>query len=268
MKLAVSNIAWDTSQNEHVFAHMKQLGFEYLEIAPTKLADQPYTAEGIACSQSFLAHVKESYGIQLASMQAILYGVSDRLFASEQERDRLFDYICQAIDYAQAVGCPHLVFGSPKNRIMEDASQYPLAVEFFTRVADYAQEKGVYFSIEANPALYGTNFINTHKEAFDLVRVVNHPHFGVIVDVGSMIANEETVAFLEEHIQQINHIHISEPYLVPIEQRDLHRDLFALLHRLSYDKVVSIEMQQPEDVQVLLNAMAYVADVKADVKKG
>lgn len=259
MKLAVSNIAWDTSQNEQVFSQMKKLGFDYLEIAPTKLAAQPYTAEGIARSQEFLKQVNENYGIQVASMQAILYGVSDRLFASEDERDRLFAYVCQAMDYAQAVGCPHLVFGSPKNRIIEEPSQYAIALDFFAKVAAYAQEKGVYFSIEANPTLYGTNFINTHQEAFDLVKEINHPNFGVIVDVGSMVANEESVTLLEEYIPYINHLHISEPYLVPVKERELHRDLVSLLTGLGYDKVVSIEMQQPEELQILLDVMTYVS---------
>ena len=41
MKLSISNIAWDKDQNEDVFNLIKQYKFSGIEIAPTKVFENP-----------------------------------------------------------------------------------------------------------------------------------------------------------------------------------------------------------------------------------
>ena len=43
MNLSISNIAWDTLNNEKIYDMLKKYGFKGLEIAPTKImGENPY----------------------------------------------------------------------------------------------------------------------------------------------------------------------------------------------------------------------------------
>ena len=59
----------------------------------------------------------------------------------------------------------------------------------------------------------------------------------------------------------INHVHISEPGLKPIERRSLHQELKELLFAEGYSGFVSIEMGKTEDLSDLENAMRYIGEM-------
>ncbi len=115
--------------------------------------------------------------------------------------------------------------------------------------------------MEANPAIYNTNYINSTSEALDLIRAVGSRGFLLNLDVGTMIQNEEDPAGLEGNVNLINHVHISEPGLKPIEQREIHQDLKRILTDGSYEGFVSIEMGKVEELSVIEEAMRYVRSV-------
>ncbi len=46
-----------------------------------------------------------------------------------------------------------------------------MGVRFFSDCAAYAEQKGVVIEWRLNPALYGTNYLNTTAEALELVRL-------------------------------------------------------------------------------------------------
>ena len=115
MNLAISNLAWNEEQNEEIYLLMKKYGFSGLEIAPTKIfAGEPYSH----CDEAadWAKNLCGCYGFCVPSMQSILYGKTERIFGTEEERKRLSDYTKAAIDFAHAIGCKNLVFGCPKNR--------------------------------------------------------------------------------------------------------------------------------------------------------
>ena len=115
--------------------------------------------------------------------------------------------------------------------------------------------------MEANPAIYGTNYINTTAEALALVKAVNSPGFMLNLDIGTMIENGEDVDVLAGNEAYINHVHVSEPFLKPIELRALHTRLAAFLRAADYRGYVSIEMgRQTGGTSALEAAMAYVRD--------
>ena len=115
MKLSVCNIAWTAEHDAKMYGKMKELGMEGIEIAPTRIfPDVPY--EHLSGAHLFAEQLKKEYGLSVASMQSIWYQRTEKLFGSEAERETLLFYTKQAIDFAEAAGCPNLVFGSPKNR--------------------------------------------------------------------------------------------------------------------------------------------------------
>ena len=135
------------------------------------------------------------------------------------------------------------------------------AVVFFREMGEYAAEHNTVIGMEANPPIYNTNYINDTKAALDLIEKVGSKGFKLNLDVGTMIANEEEVSVLAGREHFINHVHISEPGLKPIEQRWLHKALSELLNDFGYNGFVSIEVGKQENVAELDRMMRYTEEV-------
>ncbi|TEB16170.1 Xylose isomerase-like TIM barrel [Pelotomaculum sp. FP] len=262
MKLSVSNIAWLNIEDNIVYDLMIKYGFAGLEIAPTRLIEKkPYEHKEIA--RRIADSLKQKYGFVISSLQSILFGRNERLFGSDMERKDLMKYLKKAVDFADTVGCGNMVFGSPKNRIIERESDYCIAVAFFREIGEYALQHGTVVSIEANPMIYGTNFINRTDEAFKLVQDVNIEGFRINMDFGTIVENGEDIEKVSTMLDWINHIHISEPYLLRIQRRHEHRVLSKILKQRGFDKFVSIEMKRNEhnNIESLEETLRYIADV-------
>lgn len=262
MKLSISNIAWDSSHDIEVYKLMKKYGFTGLEIAPTRISSQnPYAHTSEA--EELAEELKEAYDIEICSMQSILFGRDEKIFESTRHRQIITDYLMKAINFAAAISCTNLVFGSPKNRNLPSEADYRSAVDFFKLLGDYALKKGTVMSIEANPSIYGTNFINYTLEAVKLVKEVDSEGFKVNLDFGTIIENKENIDEIVNDLEYVNHIHISEPGLLPLSLRDSHKKLAYLLKERLYEGFVSIEMKKSGEQSLLHieNAMSYVAEV-------
>ncbi|MBB5336813.1 sugar phosphate isomerase/epimerase family protein [Pectinatus brassicae] len=259
MKLSISNIAWSSEFDNEIYIFMQNNGFSGLEIAPTRIfPEKPY--ECLTEVEKFSGQIKEKYGIEICSMQSIWYGRTEHLFGSISERQMLIEYTKKAIEFAKVANCKNIVFGSPKNRIMQDASQYEQAVQFFAELGQYAERKHTCVAIEANPAIYGTNFINTTAEAFKLCRDVNSDGIGVNVDLGTIIENKENLQVIFDNIDLVNHIHVSEPYLNIVQKREIHTELSQLLFEKKYNKYISVEMKK-SDIEIIKSVLIYIKSI-------
>ncbi|MCM1182312.1 MAG: sugar phosphate isomerase/epimerase [Roseburia sp.] len=267
MKLSISNIAWAAQADDEVYRLMKEKGYRGLEIAPTRIfPDKPYTLlrEAAAWAEA----LKQEHGFTIPSMQSIWFGRRERLFGSVQERAALAEYTRFAVDFAAAAGCGNLVFGSPKNRALPESADAQLrrqGIEFFREIGDYAAENGTVIGMEANPAIYNTNYINTTAEALALIRETGSAGLLLNLDSGAMIQNAEAVETLEGAAGYIHHVHISEPYLAPIvtsaQRRSFHRELACFLRENGYNGYVSIEMGRVEELSVLEETLGYVKEI-------
>jgi sugar phosphate isomerase/epimerase len=172
----------------------------------------------------------------------------------------LFEYLKQSIDFAVALGCKNLVFGSPKNRNI-NPEQEEIAIEYFSEIGKYATEKNTIFALEPNPIIYGTNFINTTNQALDFVKECNVEGLKVNFDLGTVIYNEEDLSIIENNLQWINHVHISEPYLEIIQKRSLHHELASILRKEGYKNYISIEMKGGSELEEIKDIIEYTQDV-------
>lgn len=262
MKLAISNIAWDAEQDAKMYEKMKRLGYEGLEIAPTRIFPQkPY--ENLEQAVKWQQELALRYGFCVPSMQSIWYGRQEKIFGSDKERQSLLTYTKMAIDFAAAVGCKNLVFGCPRNRAVPKGASSEPGVLFFEELGAYAALKGTAVGMEANPPIYNTNYINDTASALQLIEQVNNKGFCLNLDVGTMICNHESVEVLEGSCSQISHVHISEPGLKLIEQRSLHKELASFLKENTYSGFVSVEMGKQEVFEEALmeEIMCYVKEI-------
>lgn len=259
MKLSISNIAWKADKDSILYEKMQQYGYSGLEIAPTRIfPDQPYNHLKEAAKWAEAIH--KEYGYCISSMQSIWYGKQEKMFGSAEERQILLEYTKNAIDFAEAVGCGNLVFGCPRNRSIPVNGDEEIAVRFFRELGEYAVMHHTVIGMEANPTIYNTNYINETPEALRLIRRVASAGFRLNLDVGTIIQNQETVDMLGDYIEYINHVHISEPELKPIQVRELHKELAKLL-KGRYSGYVSIEMGTMDDLNQIDQIMEYVKEI-------
>lgn len=260
MKLSISNIAWNDDVDEKIYGWMKNYHFSGLEIAPTRIfPERPYDRAIEAAT--WAAKMKTQYGFTIASMQSIWFGRTERIFADQKERKILTEYTKKAIEFAEAVGCKNLVFGCPKNRNITKAEDADIAVGFFRELGEFAKKHDTVIGMEANPTIYNTNFVNDTKSAIDLIKEVNSDGFLLNLDLGTMVQNKEKIEELQGKVSLINHVHISEPWLKPIEKREMHKELKKLLEAEKYAGYISIEMEKVEDIDVLKEKMEYVRSI-------
>ncbi len=257
MKLAVSNIAWGPERDGEIFRLMRDLGYSGLEIAPTRVfPERPY--DRLEEAAAWAGQLRREWGFTVPSMQSIWFGRGERLFGSPEERAALTAYTKRAVDFAAAIGCRNLVFGCPKNRSLPEGADPASAIPFFRELGAYAAERGCVIGMEANPLLYNTNYINGTAAALELIGQVASPGFGLNLDLGTVLANRESLALLRGRVREISHVHISEPGLKPLEDRELHRELRHLLEAEGYAGFVSIEMGRQEELFPLKKAMEAV----------
>ncbi len=258
MKLAISNIAWRPEEAEAAYALLQRLDLHGLEIAPGLLIDgatDPFHPSDAELNSLFAR--LETAGLQLVSMQSLLFGAQDaRLFGDAGQVLRFREGLLRAIHLAGQLRIPNLVVGSPANRVIpahmarQDAMDH--AANLFSGLADTAQAQGCRLAIEPNPAIYGTNFLTHMTDAAAFVRHVAHPAVTLNFDVGALHLNnefEQLEALLAAHLDLVSHVHISEPHLAPVpaDEAKLDRTLRALASA-GWTGWVSIEMRaMPDD---------------------
>ena len=246
MRLAISNIAWDASEDEAVAELLKRYGVDAIDIAPGKYFPDPAKAtdEDIVCVRNWWAE----RGIEITGMQALLFGTSGlNLFASPEVQAAMLQHLTAVCRIGADLGATRLVFGSPKNRDRNgviDERVMEIAIPFFRRLGDIARLHNVMICLEPNPTCYGANFMTTSAETAEVVEQVAHPSIRMQLDTGALTINDEAPAtVLQSSAMLIGHIHASEPDLVPLgDGRTNHTAVAECLKQRLSDHVVSIEM--------------------------
>lgn len=267
MRLSISNIAWDLGEDDLVIPLLKNMGISEIEIAPTKFWERP-----LQITDSEIDRLKREWfekGISFVAMQSLLFGQNHfNMFSANDSRQEMIYYLSGIISLAGKLGVKSLVFGSPKNRKAGSLSykeQMEIAIPFFDRLGNLAENAGVILCIEANPVQYGCDFITNTDEAIALVREVGNPGFRLHLDAGAMALNDEDIYLvIERSMPYLQHFHISEPYLNLVGAgMTKHKQMAQALKTLGYDKWVSIEMKSkllPSNVESVQTAVTYALE--------
>lgn len=253
MKLAISNIAWPTSADAGVADMLVAQGVAGIEIAPTKIWPRPTEATD-AELDSYRAFW-ESRGLPIVAAQSLLFGLPEmKLFADADTRKKTLDYLAAMARVCGRLGAGPLVFGSPKNRqrgAMPADRAWPIAVEFFSELADAAEREGTVIVLEANPPEYGADFITHAAEALAMVRAVNRTGLRLHLDAACMTLAGDDLGIIAESRAELRHFHASEPQLSPLGTGGVvHDSMAAHLRSAVYGGFVSVEMREVEPFRV------------------
>jgi sugar phosphate isomerase/epimerase len=257
MKLAVSNIAWAPSDAPRAYRMLSEHGVCGLEVAPGVLF--PACPDPISPSERDLSTALEAVsraGLTLVSMQAVLYGVAGaELFGPPAARAAFSRGIARATELAGRLGIPNIVIGAPRQRIvpkhMTSDEAADIAASTFSALGDVAASNSVTLALEANPAVYGTNFLVDTQEVHDFVRRLCHRAVRINLDTGAAFHSCQA-NYLTTNAKELSaltsHVHLSEPYLSP-SLADVERvaSITQSLADAGYIGWFSIEMQRSKD---------------------
>lgn len=265
MKLCVSNIAWDSSQDPAAADILSSHGIEAVEIAPTKYWPAPCapTANQLDSCQQFWSEKL----VPIRAMQALLFGMPKLSIFDQAVANETRDYLIHILTLGASLGAQRFVFGSPKNRDrgnLNDTDAIHLATEFFTPIADAAWRLGVVFCIEPNPTVYACNFMTNTEEALAVVKKVDHPALGIHLDTGIMCLNRESAEMsIAAAGNRLCHFHVSEPQLAPVSDEGPvdHALIAQVLRSIDYKGIVSVEMRSAENPAENLERLKIACDV-------
>lgn len=248
MRISISNIAWDAPEDEAVAQCLRAYALDAIDVAPSK-----YFADFAAVRERDLVRVREAWrvrGCDIVGMQSLLYGsVGLNLFGPAEVRARMLDHLDAVCRIGAGLGARRLVFGSPTNRDrsgLDDAQVEAAASGFLRALGEIAAAHEVMICLEPNPTAYGANFMTTSAETAAVVRRVAHPSVRMQLDLGAVSMNgEDLEQVVHDHVPLIGHVHISEPHLRPLQDRDLHARYGAVLREcFAADAVATIEMRR------------------------
>lgn len=246
MRLALSNIAWDVSEDEAVAELLTQYQVDAIDIAPGKYFPTPATA-----TKADIQAVRDWWtdrGIALTGMQALLFGTTGlNVFGDAPTQEKLLTHLDAVCRIAGQLGSTRLVFGSPRNRDrsgLDDEQTLDIATAFFRKLGDVAHRHGVIICLEPNPPCYGANFMTTSAQTAHVVTHVDHPAIRMQLDTGAVCINGEDIAnIVSTYAPLIGHVHISEPDLVPVGDGAAdHAKIYEALQASLPDVLLSLEM--------------------------
>ena len=268
MKLAISNIGWPQERTGEVLSLLNKLNVKGFEIAPTKFWDNPLTVKrnDIHDVRSFI----EAHNLSIVGMHSLFFPRNDLgLFKSLPITEKTVQYMEKLIEICAELGGKTLIFGSPINRKRGDIPwdmAFSEAVDFFSRLSPIAYDQGTCICIEPlGPS--ETDFISTSSEARLLVNAVNHPGFGIQLDVKSLFDSKENIEeSIDKSLPGLKHIHVNDPGLniVGSTGKIDHYLVAKCLKNGNYDKYISIEQKtlpEGDPVQNIRKSVEFVKKV-------
>lgn len=246
MKFSISNIAWDEEEDSSIKKILIDHCIDGVEIAPSKIWKNPIKAKNNDLIEYKKFWCKD--GLNIISLQALLFGRPDLLIFKNNKRRETLDYLKKVIKIGSKLGAKILVFGAPKNRKIHEldtSKANQIAADFFYNLSKFAYEHSLIFCIEPNPIVYDCDFITNTKQGIDLVNEVNHPGFGLHLDsAGMTLSGEDIQDSLKKAIPYLKHFHISSPYLSEIDKISVNHNLFSkILKKNNYQNYLSVEMK-------------------------
>lgn len=261
MKIAISNIAWSPINRIKIYSFLKKNDIKNIEIAPKLFL---YNQKNYLRPNKKLLLTKfkelKKFKLKIVSMQSLFYESKNcELFTSIQKRQNFYNQFKRIIKLAGILKIPNLVFGSPKNRIIPNnvskIKAEKIAIKIFKKLGDYAYKNNTKISIESNPEIYGTNFLNNIYETCDFVKKVNHKSIRIVLDTGELLVNKnfkDIKKIVQLTRKYIYHVHISQPSLKPINNNKMIISVLKELKKINYTRCVSIEMKNPGDAKTSL----------------
>lgn len=213
-KFAICNETFGEQPWEEVCRFVAETGYDGIELAPFTFA--PSVEELGPEARRGIARTARDAGLEVVGLHWLLVSPPGLHINSPDPelRRRTAEYLRALVHFCGDVGGRVMIFGSPKQRWVEEGTPREQAWEWtaeaYRSVMPDAAARGVTLCMEALPPPE-SNFIETAAEAAQMVGSVDHPNFRLMLDVKSMCAEERPVPdIIREFCPLVEHFHAND----------------------------------------------------------
>jgi len=248
MKISVSNITWGSDNFEYFLEFIKQNGSDGVELAPSLIWKDPVKAKLSEIEQ--VRKNIEKKNLDFVGFHSLLYNKPDLLIFNKDTRIQTINYLKGLINICSDLNGKQLIFGSPRNRILNNRSIddcLKQAKDDMFLLSEHAQNKRVFFCIEPLSSLE-TEFLTSIEQGAVFVKKVNHPFFKLHLDTKALYDTKENPQKIIEKYQKIiQHVHIGDKNLTePGTFNKNHKLIGTALNKINYKKFISLEIKKNE----------------------
>jgi len=253
VKYAISNIALPQYQHCNELFELASLGFEGLEVAPSRVWSDTWKGQTALDIRRYRSHV-EAAGLEVVGLHSLLFDQPElALCASTEKRRRLMEFFVHLSGLCRDLGGRTLIWGGGRTRgAMSAENAHRIAIDFFSQLCRRTEGHETVFCLEPlTPP--DTDFLHSVRECKEIVDAVDHPGLQIQIDVKALAGNGEldleTVSAVADSLV---HVHANEPgfgILGASEEID-HVVAGECLRLVGYDGYVSIEQKtiDPDDI--------------------
>lgn len=215
MKFAICNELWRDRSIEDIFRTAARLGYQGVEIAPFTLGE---SVDAISAKRrKGIRRAAAEAGVKIVGLHWLFVSPKGLHLTTPDEPtwQRSVDYLKSLVDFCGDLGGEVMIFGSPKQRNIEQGNDYESGfargVKAFRAAGQVAAGRNVKLCFEAlSPDI--TNFISTAREAARFARTVGHPNVGMMLDVKAMADMPDgIIPTIEKYGGQAWHFHANDP---------------------------------------------------------
>ena len=211
---ALCSEVFSTPLGETITA-IAEAGFDGIEIAPFNAADS--VEEVSAAQRHDLRKQADDAGLEIGGLHWLLVSPPGLHLTSEDSsvRMRTTSYLQHLAEFCSDLGGQVMIFGSPKQRNLEEGEDprlgFERAADVLKEVGKTCEDLGVKLLLEALSPLE-TNFLQTIEEALELRDAIDSPGIGYMLDCKAMSSMpggiEETIL---RHGKNAGHFHANAP---------------------------------------------------------
>lgn len=247
MKIGICNEMFENWNIEKIFNFLKETGYQGLEIAPFTLGNSVDEIEKSTIEK--IRDLSKKTGIEIIGTHWLLVKPEGLSVSTKDKnlREKTSDYLVKLVNFTAEIGGEIMVFGSPKQRNIGEEQTYQEVkknfIECLLKPLEVAKEKNVYICIEPLTEKE-TNFINTGKQAIEIIEEVNHPNLKLHLDVKAMCGERRPIPeIIKEGEKYLKHFHINDENLLgPGFGKVDYEPIIAALKEIGYDGWLSVEV--------------------------
>lgn len=252
MNIGLSNLAWDKEQALYFYKLLNSIGYSYVEGVLTKIA--PWDK----LSQSNLNQLKidlNNNNLNCYSLQSLFFDIPVK---SLNEKENVLNHFKCLIDYSKILGVKILVFGSPNLR-KKDVNYKMSLASLFNYLDLLLDNTNIKVVIEPNCKQYNGDYFYNCSEIVKFIKDNNFKNIRTMIDTHNLLnENLNPIEELEKNINFIEHVHVSENQLKPIENIDFHKDFAKALKKNNYKFNVTYEVKKTDNLEASIEQFSLI----------
>lgn len=266
MKFGIcSEIFKDWNDIARTVNFVKETGYDGLEVAPFTFS--PYVTDISAATRSEIVRRAAEVDLDILGIHWVFVGPEGVHLTHPDASVRKFtgDYLKELVNFCGDIGGKVIIFGSPKQRNIEEGVTYDEAFgyarDIFEAAMPVCEERDVTICIEPLTHLE-TNFLQSSAETVTLVDAVAHPNFQLILDTKAMAFEEDDRAtIIRRYADKLKHYHANDENLNGPGFGDVDfAPIFGALKDINYSGYVSVEVFnfEPGPEAIAEKSLAYM----------